>query len=139
MDDIHVSIAPPPSSGRELKKVYHGDYFSFTYFDLTQVTCKNFIDGLGEKVGFLEVLKINNPPPSSNGCILHFKCWSDKAVRVVYFEFISLKDALDAYVEEEWSEWVRGKKALPPNVVMCDCGGDPPWFYNITSGSILLT
>jgi len=115
-----------PTTGRV--QVPHGGYGRYTRFDVVQ---HKYAGGGG---GFIEALKIKNPPDNRCGFVIHeYSGYSGS----VFWEFKDIKKAVAAW-GKHWgggrNKQMSGEKGFIRRV---DCGGLEPWFYAVADQHLL--
>ena len=108
---------------KEIKTISHGSFGRYSRFDIEQ---KKYAGG---GCGYIECLKINNPPEKRNGNIIH-ECSSGNSV---FYEFDTIENA-----EKVWEKtWARYADELIPKsegfIRRVSCGWFSPWFYAVAN------
>ena len=112
---------------KEIKNIEHGGYGRYTRFDTKQQKYA------GGGCGYIEVIKINNPPENRNGNIVH-ECESSTSI---FWEFDTIENAMKAW-ECSWgrsypADELKRSKGFIREV---KCGWFSPWFYAVANQTL---
>lgn len=112
---------------KEIKNIQHGGFGRYTRFDIEQ---KKYAGGGS---GFIEILKINNPPENRNGNIIHeYESGGSK-----FWEFETIDDAEEGW-KHSWGlsypEDILNKSKGFIRMVKCDWFS--PWFYAVANQAL---
>lgn len=106
--------------------VSHGGYGHLSRFNIKQI--KYAGGGHGGCGGFIEILKIKNPPDGRWGVVIHEY---DTREGHKFHEFTSIKAALEAW-EGDFSLVAKAPGCMRSVV----CGGLSPWFYAVANQAL---